>query len=66
MEHVPQQGGIDKDALLELWNQMGVGQTKCKGLIAKLLAGGKVFEWRVKRSRTRDKLQISRHQQEVS
>ncbi len=66
MEFVPAEGAIDKEALLALWNQLNIGQTKCKGLIAALIAGGKLFEWRVKRSGTRDKIQISRRPQEVA
>ena len=63
---VPEEGVIDKEVLLTRWNQTGLGQAKCKGRIAALLAGGELFEGRVKRPGTRPKLQISREPQEVS
>lgn len=66
IEFVPEEGVIDKGALLALWNQAGLGQAKCKGRIAALLDGAKLFERQVKRSGTRPKLQISRKRQEVS
>lgn len=63
--HVPAIGTVPKDVLLAKWNQTGMGVHKCAAKLKVFLSDDppRLFEHREKRSRTRDRVLISRHEQ---
>lgn len=61
--YVPTDGPIAKDALLSKWNALAMGQKKCAGKLAEMLAASRLFEIHKKRAGTRPQLLISRREE---
>lgn len=63
---VPMSGSIAKERLLDQWNtKKEIGQKRCRTLLTLMISDGKVFEWRIPRSKTNPEVHISRHEQQL-
>lgn len=63
LAHVPTTGTVAKDVLLAKWNQMGVGEKKCRAKLNLLVHDRALHEHQERRSGTRPRVLIGRHEQ---
>lgn len=65
LAHVPITGTVAKDVLLAKWNKLGPGEKKCRSLLNVFLSDDppRIYQHYEKRSGTRDRVLISRHEQ---
>jgi hypothetical protein len=65
--HVPITGTVPKDALLAKWNSTGLGENKCRSRLNVFLSDDppRLYEHQEKRSGTRPRVLISRHEQSL-
>jgi hypothetical protein len=65
--HVPITGTVPKDALLAKWNSTGLGEKKCRSRLNVFLSDDppRLYEHQEKRSGTRPRVLISRHEQSL-
>lgn len=63
--HVPITGTVAKEVLLAKWNSTGLGEKKCRGRLDVFLSNDppRLYEHKEKRSGTRPRVLISRHEQ---
>ena len=61
--HVPATGTVPKNVVLAKWNQMGVGEKKCRNKLEVMISDGLLHEHRKPRPGTRPEVHISRHEQ---
>jgi hypothetical protein len=67
MAHVPITGTIPKDVLLAKWNNLDIGEKKCRAVLNLFLGDDppRLFEHYEKRSGTRPRVLISRHEPQL-
>jgi len=64
LDLLPQTGSIPKADVIERLRDKGIGERRSRPFIAEHLApSGPIYEWRIKRSRARDAIHLSRHPQ---